>query len=130
MLSSCGGDKSIRVWSKLEDNTWGLKALINDAQGRTIRKTAWNPKVPNAFASASFDSTTLCWQPESDVPGASHNFVATAALEGHQNEVKAVSWSSDGNMLATCSRDKCIWLWEGTAPIELQHLKFCRQCNR
>lgn len=68
------------------------------------------------IASASFDGTTSLWV------NSGGEFECVSTLEGHENEVKSVAWSQDGKHLATCSRDKNIWIWETNDSFEYECL--------
>ncbi|KAM9889871.1 hypothetical protein OXX79_011826, partial [Metschnikowia pulcherrima] len=91
-----------------------------------------------ALASGSFDSTISIWgidepedlmeneQSDDDEDGDEHKskreielltsakneWNLMALIEGHENEIKAVAWNKSGRYLASCSRDKTIWIWE------------------
>ena len=67
---------------------------------KTIRKIAWNN---NILGAASFDSTVSLTNTDNN---------ESIVLEGHENEAKGISFSVDGSMVATCSRDKSVWIWQ------------------
>ena len=139
MMASCGADKMLRVWADTSGGaadsdsgeeesfaSWGCIATLEGDQTRTVRSCQWSPD--GAFiAATSFDSTTVIWEWQRDdgmaIEGGRGRdvdelFQCVAILEGHENEVKDVAWSPSGELLATCSRDKKIWLWEAGADEE------------
>ena len=121
LLASCGTDKSIRVWARRGDD-WALLCALEDGHSRTIRSVCWSA-CGRYLLSASFDGTCVVWRmlrgahaaaplgSAVDDAGEMPHFDLVATLEGHENEVKCVAWCPAEPLVATCGRDKSVWLW-------------------
>lgn len=90
-------------------NEWVLHSTLASVHERTVRCAAFAPLSKSCvLACASFDASVSIWE-YSDV---SDEWDCTTVLEGHENEVKHVVWNRTGSLLATCGRDKTVWIWE------------------
>ncbi|KEP66046.1 UNVERIFIED_CONTAM: WD domain, G-beta repeat-containing protein [Hammondia hammondi] len=120
MSRSGGAEKTPGVNGRLnkpEYPSWNLISVIDASatHTRTVRSVSFSP---DGFwlAAASFDATVSVWC--SHVAGVSRapsRFTQVQVLEGPEHEVKCVAWSRTGRYLATCSRDKTVWIFESSA---------------
>eukprot|EP00536_Pseudo-nitzschia_multiseries_P006022 jgi/Psemu1/255025/estExt_Genewise1Plus.C_1240028 len=131
-LAACFGapNPCIRVWRRERERETAAAAAAAAAAGngdggsttpkwvfhstlefheRSIRSVEFCPLSSTCIlAAASFDATVTIWE----LDAGSDTWECTTQLEGHENEVKCVAWNATGSLLATCGRDKTVWVWE------------------
>ena len=131
ILASCSTDRTVRLYQyHLESNPPRVEYLktISTQHTKSVRSISWAPSG-KTLATGSFDSSVAVWEevdPDQDQEdgegegvykpnggGGEKEWECVTTLEGHESECKSVAFSNDGALLASCSRDKSVWVWEG-----------------
>ena len=125
LVATCSSDRTVRIYSL---TNFQQHSQIEGGHKRSIRSCAWKPtgdiRGESVLATGSFDASAGIWRRWDDNELLSRSELAddegeddsdwrfAVILEGHESEVKSVAWNSSGQYLATCSRDKSVWIWE------------------
>ena len=115
-LASAGFDKKVKLW----DGRSGRFLVSYAGHVAAVYQVAWSADS-RYIASASKDSTVKVWNARvvgvtavagdgaAVKPHAVHNL---ADLAGHADEVYALDWSPNGDMLASGSKDRLVKIWK------------------
>ncbi|GME63685.1 WD repeat containing protein [Neofusicoccum parvum] len=124
LVATASSDKTVRVYSL---TSFTLLSTVAGGHKRSVRACAWKPAGSageSVLATGSFDASAGIWRKweggaqergEVDVMAEEEDeedWRFSVILDGHESEIKSVAWSAGGQFLATCSRDKSVWVWE------------------
>ncbi|KAK0277217.1 Cytosolic iron-sulfur protein assembly protein [Friedmanniomyces endolithicus] len=139
LLATACADKTVRVYSL---QNFRLESTIGGGHKRSIRSCAWKTagrKEESVLGTGSFDASAGIWRRwegsggrrgrEEEEGGGEVDFTTGGAggvdgdeeedgwrfaviLDGHDSEIKSLAFAPSAPLLATCSRDKSVWIWE------------------
>lgn len=137
IIATACSDKTVRVYSL---TNFTQQSTISGGHKRSIRSCAWKPNSlgESVLATGSFDASAGIWKRWEEGAGSGKmveddevDFTGGMAgggkdgddddddewrleviLDGHDSEIKSLSFCPTAPLLATCSRDKSVWVWE------------------
>lgn len=106
LLASVSDDKSVRVWRREGDGTFGTSPMVLVKHEERIRSLAFASDA-NSLLTVSDDATAIVWRLDSDAPEKN-----ATVLVGHESAIHACEVSHDGRWAITGSDDGTVRLWD------------------
>ncbi|EKX73203.1 WD domain, G-beta repeat containing protein [Theileria equi strain WA] len=120
-IATCGRDKTIWIYEKSRENVYG-RGDLNTIEGsdshmeyfcsailsghrHDVKYVCWNPSAL-LLASASYDNAVKLWTIKDN------DWRCIQTLNLHSNTVWSLSFNFDGSLLASCSADKNLFIYE------------------
>nr|POE82259.1 putative cytosolic iron-sulfur protein assembly protein 1 [Quercus suber] len=132
IVATACSDKTVRIYSL---QNFQQQSTVSGGHKRSVRSCAWKPhsRGESVLATGSFDASAAIWK-RWEAAGGEDGAVKevdftkglsggdedededewrfAVVLDGHESEIKSLAFSTTAPYLATCSRDKSVWIWE------------------
>ena len=108
-LATGSFDATMGIWRRREDAQEDGGVSSAEIEGVEEDKELEVEILSDGAAKEALQFRTAKDDGDSD---AEEDWEFAIVLEGHDSEVKNVAYSPSGQWLASCSRDKSIWIWE------------------
>nr|CAH8847645.1 unnamed protein product [Trichobilharzia regenti] len=107
LIATCGRDKSVWLW-EFDDEEDVQCVSVLQPHSQDIKSVAWHPHG-EVLVSTSYDNKINVYREEID------DWTVFVQLTGHSSTVWKAEFSPSGDILASCSDDRCVklWSWDG-----------------